>query len=88
MRAYVQFDYRTSCLPYHTVPEDITKVNTFRSILVLCVCVRACVRACVCVCVRACVRACVCVIFLFSFPVCYLFICISLQFGGMTVEIR
>ena len=28
---------------------------------VVCVCVRACVRACVCVCVRACVRACVCV---------------------------
>ena len=44
----------------------------------------------VCVCVRACVRACVrvCVIFLFSFSVCYLFICISLQFGGIKVEIN
>ena len=37
------------------------------------------------VCVRACVRA--CVIFLFSFSVCYLFMCISLQFGGIKVEI-
>ena len=34
--------------------------------------------------VCACVR--VCVIFLFSFSVCYLFICISLQFGGIKVE--
>ena len=34
------------------------------SIALLCVCVRACVRACMCVwcvCMRACVRACVCV---------------------------
>ena len=29
--------------------------------IILCVCVRACVRMCVCVCVRACVRVCVCV---------------------------
>ena len=38
------------------------------------------------VCVRACVR--VCVIFLFSCSVCYLFICISLLFGGIKVEIK
>jgi len=31
---------------------------------------------------------CVCVIFLVSFSVCYLFICISLQFGGIKVEIK
>ena len=33
------------------------------TIIIICVCVRACVRACVCVCVRvhACVRACACV---------------------------
>ena len=39
-------------------------------------------------CARACVRAYVRVIFLFSFSVGYLFICISLQFGGTKVEIK
>ena len=34
------------------------------------------------------VRACVCVFFLFSCSVCYLFICISLQFGGIKVPIK
>ena len=53
----------------------------------VCVRVRVCVRACVCVCVgvRACARVCVCN-FPFSFSVCYLFI--SLQFGGIKVEIN
>ena len=31
---------------------------------------------------------CVCVCVWFSFSVCYLFICISLQFGGIKVEIK
>ena len=43
---------------------------------------------CTCVCVYVCVCVCVYVIFLLSFSVCYLFICISLQFGGIKVEIQ
>ena len=47
-----------------------------------------CVFVCVSVCVFVCVFACDCVNLLFSFSVCYLFICISLQFGGIKVEIK
>ena len=43
---------------------------------------------CVCMCICMCVCVFVCVTFLFSFSVCYLFICISLQFGGTKVEIQ
>ena len=58
--------------------------HVYKSIALACICISY--LMCVCVCVRACVR--VCEIFLFSFSVCYLFICISLQFGGIKVEIK
>ena len=40
-----------------------------------------------CTCLYVCLYVCVCN-FPFPFSVCYLFICISLQFGGIQVEIK
>ena len=65
------------CLYQMYISQLILYVIWYNLYMLVCVCVYVCV--CVCVCV--------CVIFLFSCSVCYLFICISLQFGGIKIPI-